>query len=273
MGVNLGGGQVAVAQQQLHDAQVGAVIEQVGGEGVAQGVGRQRLVDAGDRGPMAQPVPEGLAGHGAAPLAGKEYVALSAAEDLRPALANEFGHAGLGFLSQRHQPLLVPLADNAHHPLTEVELVQAQCHQLRHPQAGGVEQFQHGLVALAQGRFLVRRREQSLHVVFGQAFGQRTAQPGIVDQRGGILVDQIVADQVTVKPPQTGKRPPRGAGAELAPVPIGQVLLQFDTAGGVQRHAPLPQPVTQRLQIAPVGGQGIVAEPALHPDHVQEAVD
>lgn len=43
VGVDLGGGQVAVAQQHLHNAQVGAVVEQVGGEGVAQGVGERCL--------------------------------------------------------------------------------------------------------------------------------------------------------------------------------------------------------------------------------------
>ena len=39
VGVDLGSGDVAVSQQHLHHAQVGAVVEQVGGEGVAQDVG------------------------------------------------------------------------------------------------------------------------------------------------------------------------------------------------------------------------------------------
>jgi len=37
--VNLRGGEIGVAEEHLHDAQVGAVVEQVRGEGVAQGVG------------------------------------------------------------------------------------------------------------------------------------------------------------------------------------------------------------------------------------------
>ena len=39
VGVDGGGGNVRVPQEQLHDAQIGAVVEQMGGKGVTQGVG------------------------------------------------------------------------------------------------------------------------------------------------------------------------------------------------------------------------------------------
>ena len=39
MGVNLRGGKVGVAEEHLDHAQIGTVVEQVRGEGVAQGVG------------------------------------------------------------------------------------------------------------------------------------------------------------------------------------------------------------------------------------------
>jgi len=38
VGVNRGGGNVSVAQKQLNGAQVGAVVKQMGGKSVAQGV-------------------------------------------------------------------------------------------------------------------------------------------------------------------------------------------------------------------------------------------
>ena len=41
VGVDLRGGNVGVAEQHLHHAQVGAMVEQVGGEGVAQRVRRE----------------------------------------------------------------------------------------------------------------------------------------------------------------------------------------------------------------------------------------
>ena len=43
VGVDLGGGEVGVAEHLLHRAQVGAALEQVGREAVAQRVGRDPL--------------------------------------------------------------------------------------------------------------------------------------------------------------------------------------------------------------------------------------
>jgi len=44
VGIDLGCGEIRVAQQHLHHSQIGAVIEQVGGEGVTQGVGGEQKV-------------------------------------------------------------------------------------------------------------------------------------------------------------------------------------------------------------------------------------
>ncbi len=46
MGVDLGGGDIAVPQHRLNRAQVGAIHQHVGGERVAQGVGSDVLSDA-----------------------------------------------------------------------------------------------------------------------------------------------------------------------------------------------------------------------------------
>ena len=46
MGVDFGGSDALVPEQCLYDAQVGTSLEQCGGEGVAQGVGRDVFLDA-----------------------------------------------------------------------------------------------------------------------------------------------------------------------------------------------------------------------------------
>ena len=55
-----------MAQQQLHGAQIRAVVDQVRGKGVAQRVGRQGLVDAGDQRVAFHVLPEHLPRHRAA---------------------------------------------------------------------------------------------------------------------------------------------------------------------------------------------------------------
>ncbi len=47
MGVDLGGGDIGVAEHGLHASQIGAALDQMGGEGVAQDMRRQFLrIDA-----------------------------------------------------------------------------------------------------------------------------------------------------------------------------------------------------------------------------------
>ena len=47
VGVDFGGLELGVAKEFLHGAEVGAVVEQVGGEAVAEFVGRDRGVESG----------------------------------------------------------------------------------------------------------------------------------------------------------------------------------------------------------------------------------
>ena len=49
VGVNLGGGQVGVAQEQLQHPQIGAPGEEMGGEGMPQGMAGGRFIDASRR--------------------------------------------------------------------------------------------------------------------------------------------------------------------------------------------------------------------------------
>jgi hypothetical protein len=72
VGVNLRGGYVPVPEELLHGADVVAVFQQVGGEGVAEGVGAGALGDAGmpDR-VSDRPLKDGLMEVVTAVLAGR----------------------------------------------------------------------------------------------------------------------------------------------------------------------------------------------------------
>ena len=57
VGVNLGGGNVSVAEHFLNDAQVGAVVEKMCGETVAERVGREMFGDTGAMGVLPDESP------------------------------------------------------------------------------------------------------------------------------------------------------------------------------------------------------------------------
>ena len=59
MGVDLGGRRIIKKEHTLYDAQVGTALEQVGSEGVAQGVGADGLLDACLLGQFGDDVEEG----------------------------------------------------------------------------------------------------------------------------------------------------------------------------------------------------------------------
>ncbi len=63
-GVDLGGGDADVSQELLHLAQFGAAIQQMGGEAVAQRVGRHSLFQAGLTGILLNDEPQPLPGEG-----------------------------------------------------------------------------------------------------------------------------------------------------------------------------------------------------------------
>jgi hypothetical protein len=79
MGINLGGRDIGVTQHDLHTAQVGATLEEMGGKTMTEHVGRQPVEDAGIPAMGGQKLPEPLTGQ--APAA-RGYEKVSAGASL-----------------------------------------------------------------------------------------------------------------------------------------------------------------------------------------------
>src|ERR1700739_4207693 len=122
VGVDLGGGQIAVTEQHLHHAQVGAVVEQMGGKGVPQSVRREFLADAGLARVTLDDVPEGLARHAIATPGREQVVGLALEQDLAARAAREFLERAHRLLAERNQPLAIALAEDPDDALVEVDL-------------------------------------------------------------------------------------------------------------------------------------------------------
>jgi len=217
MGVDLGRGDVGMAQHDLHGAQVGAVGQEVGGKGVAQHVRRDGLADSGCLRRFLDDLPEPEPGHGAAPVADKKDVAASALEDQwaggLEVVLNDFP----GRDAKGDEPFLVALADHPDKAGGEVAGGKGDGNQLRNPDAGGVQEMEHGVVSLALGGDDGGRGQQSGDLTHGQGLGEAAAGPWQVDGGKGVVVKYVVCQQETKKTFEGGD--PSGVAA------VGKVLL------------------------------------------------
>lgn len=74
MGINLSGGNISMTQKLLDGAQVGAIIQQMGGKAVPEGVGMDLMGDISLKGILSQEFPETHPGHLFSPAVEKNDV-------------------------------------------------------------------------------------------------------------------------------------------------------------------------------------------------------
>src|SRR5689334_9442697 len=144
MGIDLGGGQAAVAQDLLHRPKIRAPVQQMRGGGVAQRVGPgsgsvpERLEEGVDQGTdlalvnssTARPEEKG----GSAAVLYKDRAP--------PAEPVVDGHGGRD--PEGDGAFLVALADYPERPAVRVKVVDVEAAKFPHPDTRGVEEFHHG---------------------------------------------------------------------------------------------------------------------------------
>ena len=138
-----------MAQHDLYATQVGPSFQQVRSKTVTQHVGRKSMKNTGLSAVSGQQLPKGLAREATAP-GGYEKVPAGAALEQRGAPGFEVGRdRPHGVPAGGHQPLLVSLTGGADDAHIQIAVAQPETAELGHPQAGGVQQFQHGAVSQA----------------------------------------------------------------------------------------------------------------------------
>ena len=165
MGIDLRRRDVGMAEHRLHAAQIGAVIEEMAGEGMPQhmrrqprriepGLQRQRLEELAAAAPRQMPL---------APVRGKEEGRGLALGEEMAAHREILGERGARRLAQRHEPLLVALAADDEEARIAPCRGERQSHELRDAQARAVEQFGHGAEPLALGPGPLPRLRRGAH--------------------------------------------------------------------------------------------------------------
>ena len=156
-----------MTQHLLNGAEVGAVFKQVDGKGVAQGVGRDVLLDAGLLLIVFDDLPESLTAHALAAHVHEQGIFLL--------IGNEPGADIPHIILQRlhcsrvqgHDALLL-LAAAADKADRQIHIVDVKTDQLTDADTGGVQQLQHGVVAEALLVHAFRLFQKQLHLAVGE---------------------------------------------------------------------------------------------------------
>src|SRR6266852_6507700 len=164
VGIDLRGRDIGVAEQELHDAQIRAMVEQMRGEGVAQRVRRERSAREGCPGALLYQVPERLPRHRTTAPRDEHVVAGPFPQKRGPAFLRIARQPGERLLTERHEALLRALAEDADHAHVEAHLGELQAHELRNAQPARVEHFQQRTVAQPERYARVRLREQRFDI-------------------------------------------------------------------------------------------------------------
>lgn len=183
---------------------------------------------------------------------------------------------------QGDDPLLVP-ADALQHPAGEIQIVHVQRDQLADPDAGGIEQLQHGPVPAALGVGGLRLGQEQLHLPAGEDLGQLALHLGGGHRLGRVGRHLAPQEQIVIKGLDGGQRAGhRGGGlaqnGELVDIALhfhrrdlSQRALLLLHGGGELPHIPeigadrVGRRLLLRLQIVLIGGDPVRHHRSLPP--------
>ena len=280
MGVDLRGGEARVPQHVLDAAQIGAALQKVGGEGVAQGMGRERLVQPRCGQSALEHLADAVGLHLVSPVADEEVVALPVAEQLRPRLLEIAGH-GLGApAAQGHDALLGALAEHLHLALGEVHPGKEKPGGLGDAGAAGEQEFQERRIAHLRRRLLAGRAvgvgravdgQQALHVAVGHDLREPAVDLGGRQHAGGIGRGEAGHARPAEERAQRRQVPPDGGAGVARLVELGEVAPQLAVGGSERIDARPLRPAQVGLHVLAIGahrmGRGahlggeVIAEP------------
>src|SRR5205085_4225284 len=152
-------GDVRVAEHELHGAQIGAVFQEMRGEGMAQYVRRNVRSDACLPRVLDDLHPERLTRHRPAAVREKKMRVVFSIEG-RPGVLHVRGDRRPCAVAEWNDALLRAFAKRSEEAGVEDEVVDLDSNQLRYAEPGCVEQLEHRRIAHAVRRLDVWRGEQ-----------------------------------------------------------------------------------------------------------------
>src|SRR4051794_9218959 len=181
--VELGRGEVGVAEHLLHAAQVGPALERVGREGGAREGGVEALrIEPGPLCERTQEQEGARARERPSSRVQEELRTVPRVEE-RPPVGEVAAERVRGLVRERDDPLLRALSDHADETPLEVDCSLLERKRLADPQPGAVEELDERAVAEGAWRRTRRRLDQPQRLAGGERPRQRPAPPRELERR------------------------------------------------------------------------------------------
>ena len=173
VGVDLRGGDAAVAEQVLYHAQVGIAFQHMASKAVPQGMGVDAFLQPGARCISAHDFLNAAPREpSAVPIHEQRLVPGHAARQMRAPVVKVVVQRFRRRFAVQRPALLVAFAPNQNFPTLPVHVAQVHALNFRKANPGGVEDFQNGPIPEASGSVVVRGIQQPFRLFLSQKAGQ-----------------------------------------------------------------------------------------------------
>lgn len=201
MGVDLGSDDALVAEHGLNGAQVGAALQQVGGKGVAQAVGRDIAPDAGRHTRFLYYMKHHYTPNILdMPFDGYEYEIAVFGRNAPRVAVKEIEAQLLDCLGRdRHQAFFAALALHPDEAFVEIEIGDAQVAEFAHPQAAAIHYLDDGAVAMTLTDVEPDGVYHAVYLLHRQDFGQVAAYLGRHEQFAGVGLNAAVHQEELIE--------------------------------------------------------------------------
>src|SRR5438477_499194 len=210
--VKLRGREVRVTEHLLHRAQVGAALEQVGGERVAQGVRCDALGQPCEPGGALDDPPGPDARQGRAAGIEKYDPPSLAPVEARSDLAYVQRHRTQGATTQRDDPLFRALAEDPGHAVLVQHILEREPYQLGDARPGRVRELEDGPIADGERLVGVGRAQQTLDLRDRQDRGEPAPLTGTLQPLARVPRGLALAYEKAIVRPNRGDLAPNGRG-------------------------------------------------------------
>ena len=147
MGIDLGCGNIGVAEHHLHRPEIGPMLQKMGGKRVAQNMRADFLTDANLQTALSDNLPETQPRHACSSIGDKKKIAEPGLEEFCPACLEINTDMIFCRLSKGYQPFPPALAQHTDMAIGKGKTGNRQMNQLRDPHARGIEEMEHSSVA------------------------------------------------------------------------------------------------------------------------------